>query len=64
MLTDFQRGALALLREHNCHWLAKSAEEAWNEGRRTYIDDRVRCPRWLRRMFNKANDEAEKEAKP
>ena len=64
MLTDFQRGALVCLREHNCHWLAKSAEEEWNEGRRTYMDDRVRCPHWLRRMFNKANDEAQKEAKP
>lgn len=55
MLTELQTVLLAELREHGCPWNADAAERFWRQNRRYYIDARVRCPRWLRRLFGKAN---------
>src|SRR5438876_1209399 len=56
MLTDLQRVVLVQLREHGCPWIADAAERFWNQGRRSYFDPRVRCPRWLWQLFHEAND--------
>ena len=59
MLTDLQRVVLAQLREHHCHRIADAAGRFWKRKQDYYIDARVRCPRWLRRLFVKANDQIE-----
>ena len=61
MLTPLQHVVLDELRGHDCDWLAKCAGESWRNGQRTYIDPRVKCPRWLRRLFNRANEQAARE---
>jgi hypothetical protein len=63
MLTPLQSVVLDKLRERNCHWLARAAEEAWGNHESAYMDDRVKCPRWLRRLFAEANDQALKAGK-
>ena len=59
MLTDLQRVVLAQLREHGCPKIADSAKRCWKRNQGYYIDPRAKCPRWLRRMFVKANDQIE-----
>jgi len=60
MLTPLQRVVLAELRARRCPWIAEAAERSWKQNDEYYIDARVRCPRWLRRLFDKANDEIER----
>ena len=63
MLTPLQSVTLDKLREHSCHWFARTAEESWNAHERAYMDNRVKCPRWLRRLFDEANVKALKAGK-
>lgn len=55
MMTELQTVVLDELRMHDCPWIADAAERFRKQNRRYYIDARVRCPRWLRRLFVKAN---------
>lgn len=57
MLTELQQVVLVQLRRRNCHIIAEQAEHCWGNGQRSYLDARVRCPRWLRELFFEANDE-------
>jgi len=59
MLTALQRVVIAELRAHDCPRIAETAERFWKRNQGYYIDARAKCPRWLRRLFVKANDEIE-----
>lgn len=59
-LTHLQLTVLDELRERECFFVAEAAKAAWLRNCAAFMDDRVRCPGWLRRLFAKANHQAEK----
>ena len=56
--TPLQSVVLSQLRLRRCPMLAHSASEAWEKHQTAFIEDRVKCPGWLRRLFDQANVEA------
>ncbi len=56
--TSLQSVVLDQLRLRKCPMLAHSASAAWEKHETAFMDDRVKCPLWLRRLFDQANVEA------
>lgn len=55
-MTRNQRDVIGALRVFQFHWLAATTEEAWQEGRHHYVDDRVSLPKSIKVAFHKEND--------